>query len=120
MGAWDEFDLPENDGPDYWKPEDPEKIRGKVLEIGVHVDDEGKRFPQLTLDIDGAEVVVTGFRKILRDELVKLVKEDGAGVGDEVEIDFQGKPAGKRYFVYRAKKLSAAPKRAAKKDNEDF
>ncbi len=119
MGVWDEFDVDKNEGPNYWKPEGPEKLRGKIVEIGTFKGEDGERFPQVTLDVDGDDVVVTGFRSILRNELVKAVKEDGVKAGDEIEIDFQGKPAGKRYFVYRVKKLSEAPKRSSKQDNEE-
>lgn len=120
MGVWDEFEAPENDTPDYWNPQSPEKLRGKLVDIDVHVDEEGNRFPQVTIEVNGKEIVVTGFRKILRDELLTLVKDDGAVVGDTVEIDFQGQPKGKRYYVYRAHKVAEAPKRGAKADAEEF
>lgn len=120
MAVWDEFETDKNEGGTFWTPEGPEKLRGKLVEIGTYTSEAGERFPKVTLDVDGNDVIVTGFRSILRNELVRVVKEDGAKVGDEIEIDFQGKPAGKRYFVYRVKKLSEAPKRSSKQDNEEF
>lgn len=117
MGAWDEFDKPVNEGPNYWNPEEPEKITGKVLDIDVYEDEEGKRFPQLVLEVDGEELTVTAFRSILRNELLEAEPK----VGDTLEIDFQGKAPRKRYFVYRVKVLTDAPKRAAKgAGNEEF
>lgn len=117
MGAWDDLDIPKSEGADYWNPQEPEKIQGKVLEIGRHTDEEGKVHPQLVLDVEGTELTVTAFRTILKQELNEL---ENLAVGDEIEIDFQGKPKGKRYYVYRARKLTAAAKRTAKKDNEEF
>lgn len=113
MGAWDELGIEANDGPTYWKPEDdtPETIQGKVLDLGIFTDNEDKKHPQVTLDVDGEEIVVTAFRSILAQELNSI--EDLA-IGDELQIKFEGKPKGKRYFVYRVKKIGAAPKRAAK------
>ena len=40
MGAWDEFETPDNDGPNYWKPEAPEKLRGKIVGFDKKVDEE--------------------------------------------------------------------------------
>lgn len=121
MGQWDELGIQENDGPNYWKPSDdvPETIRGKVVDLGIYTDSEEKRHPQVTLEVDGEELVVTAFRSILAQELNSV--EDLA-VGDDLEIKFEGKPKGKRYFVYRVKKYGAAPKRAAKgtESKEEF
>jgi hypothetical protein len=113
MGNWDELGIEKNDGPAYWKPADdtPETIRGKVVDLGIFTDQDEKRHPQVTLEVDGEELVVTAFRSILAQELNSV--EDLA-IGDELEIKFEGKPKGKRYFVYRVKKIAAAPKRAAK------
>jgi|SRR5690242_2142797 len=119
MGAWDELGIEPNEGPEYWNPQEPEKIQGKVLELGVYEDNEGKKHPQVVLDVDGDEITVTAFRTILAQELNGV---DDLKVGDTLSIDFQGKPKGKRYFVYRVKKISDAPKRAAKgaEDKEEF
>lgn len=111
MGAWDELGIEKNEGPDYWNPQEPEKITGKVTELGVFEDQEGKRHPQVVLEVDGEELTVTAFRSILAQELNSV---EDLKVGDTITIDFQGKPAGKRYFVYRVKKLTDAPKREAK------
>lgn len=117
MGAWDHLDIPKNEGSDYWNPQEPEKIQGKVLEIDTYEDQEGNLHPQVVLDVDGEELTVTAFRSILKQELNDI---DDLSVGDELEIDFQGKPKGKRYFVYRVKKLSAAPKRAKRSSDDEF
>jgi len=119
MGNWDDFETPENDGPNYWNPTEPESVEGVIVDIGSHKDEDEKVHPQLTLDVDGATVVVTGFRKLLRDALLLLVKEEGAKEGDRVKIDFKGKAAGKRYFLYEAKLVGAKASRDAK-DNEEF
>lgn len=121
MGAWDDLGIEANDGPTYWKPADdePETIQGKVVDLGIFVDNDEKKHPQVTLLVDGEELVVTAFRSILAQELNSI--EDLA-IGDDLEIKFEGKPKGKRYFVYRVKKLAAAPKRAAKgaTEKEEF
>lgn len=119
MGAWDELGIEKNDGPTYWNPDAPEKITGKVLELGVYEDQEGKRHPQVVLEVDGEELTVTAFRSILAQELNDV---DDLKVGDTLRIDFQGKPAGKRYFVYRVTKVGDAPKRTAKgaEEKEEF
>lgn len=119
MGAWDDLGIEKNDGPEYWNPQEPEKIQGKVLELGTYTDDEDKSHPQVVLEVDGEQLTVTAFRTILAQELNSI---DDLKVGDEISIDFQGKPKGKRYFVYRVKKINAAPKRAAKgaEEKEEF
>lgn len=119
MGAWDELGIEKNDGPEYWNPQEPEKVTGKVLELGIYEDNEGKKHPQVVLDVEGEELTVTAFRTILAQELNDV---DDLAVGDTLTIDFQGKPKGKRYFVYRVKKVGAAPKRAGKgvDDKEEF
>ncbi len=119
MGAWDELGIEKNEGPEYWNPQEPEKITGKVLELGVYEDQEGKKHPQIVLDVNGEELTVTAFRSILAQELNDV---DDLEVGDTLQIDFQGKPAGKRYFVYRVKKINDAPKRAkaGAEEKEEF
>jgi hypothetical protein len=121
MGAWDELGIEASEGPTYWKPADdaPEKIRGKVVELGIFEDSEGKKHPQVVLEVDGEELTVTAFRSILAQELNGV---DNLAVGDDLEISFEGKPKGKRYFVYRVKRHAAAAKRAAKgaEEKEEF
>jgi len=117
VGAWDDLGIEQNEGPTYWSPENPEKIRGKVLEIGRFTDNESKVHPQLVLDVDGEEVTVTAFRQILKQELNAV---ENLAVGDELEIDYQGKAPGKRYYVYRVTKMAEAPKRSAKGEVDEF
>jgi len=114
MGAWDEFETPENEGPTYWNPDTPEDVEGTIVKFDSFTDEDGKTHPQLIMDVDGEEVTITGFRKLLRDAILTLVKVDGAKEGDRAKVSFKGKAAGKRYFLYEAKLLAEAPKRAAK------
>jgi hypothetical protein len=111
MGAWDEFETPENETPQYWNPETPEKVRGTIVKFDTFKDDEGNTHPQVLLDVDGTTVTVTGFRKLLRDALLNLVKVEGAKEGDVAEVEFKGKAQGKRYYLYDAKLIGDAPKR---------
>lgn len=114
MGAWDDFETPESDAPNFWNPEEPATIEGVIEAFDKYVDDDGVTHPQLVLDVDGEQHKITGFRKLLRDAILNLAKVDGAGVGDRVKIEFKGKAAGKRYYLYDAKLVAAAPKRSAK------
>jgi hypothetical protein len=117
MGAWDELDIDTSEGPTYWNPQEPEKITGKVVKIDVYKDEDEKLHPQVVLEVDGEEVTVTGFRSILAKELKQVEPE----IGDILTIDFQGKAAGKRYYIYRVTKTGgAAPKRDSKSKTEDF
>lgn len=119
MGAWDDLGIEAHEGPNYWNPQEPTTIQGKVLELGVYEDADLKKHPQVVLEVDGEEVTVTAFRSILAQELNDV---DGLKVGDSLRIAFEGKPSGKRYFVYRVTKITDAPKRAAKgaEEKEDF
>lgn len=115
MGAWDEFETPETEGPVYWNPESPEDVEGVIVRFDSFTDEDNKTHPQLIIKTDeDEEVTITGFRKLLRDAILSLVKVDGAKEGDRVKVGFKGKAPGKRYYLYDAKLLSEAPKRAAK------
>jgi len=122
MGAWDDFETPENEVPVYWNPETPESVEGTIVKFDSFTDEDGKTHPQVILDVDGDVVTITGFRKLLRDALLNLVKVDGAKEGDRAKVSFNGKAQGKRYYLYDAKLLSEAPKRATKgaAEKEEF
>lgn len=119
MGAWDNFETPENDGPTYWNPDTPTKVKGVIVRFDQFTDEDDKTHPQLIMDVDGEEITITGFRKLLRDALLALVKVDGAKEGDVCEVSYDGKANGKRYYLYSAKVLTPAPTRDVKGDSKE-
>jgi hypothetical protein len=115
MGAWDGFETPENDGPNYVDLEDGESFTGKLVRVEQHVtpaktfpgQNEDTVSPQLVFDVDGVEWVYTAFQTVIKNEFLTQRPE----IGSTLTISRLGKAKGKNYVNFKLKVHTEAPDR---------
>jgi hypothetical protein len=80
----------ETDYAQGWRPEKGDKVAGVVVDIAA-TDGGYGIYPIVTLRTDSGEVAVHAFHTVLRRELARR----RPSVGDEIEITYLGKQAGR-------------------------
>ena len=82
---WDDPDL--KTGGDYFKFENPgDTITGTLISVGIHTWDDGSKSPQLRLETEDGEKVVTAGQIRLKIALTEKRPE----VGDKIKITYEG------------------------------
>jgi hypothetical protein len=95
----------QSDFPEAWRPEEGDKIKGRVVSVAMGPDFGYGAYPIVTItDAAGNERAIHAMHRVLRTELARR----RPGHGDEIEVTYVGKRApksgnGNPFHVYRVK-----------------